>query len=434
MEEAKQARTLAKGQFTRSEKALEKVLNNYKESPISTIERKLNDFNVKWAIVQETHDKLTLFGGDMTPDESGNLDPWLSELIDRFDTLEMEADKIIEAKKEASRSVSVPKPERVRTNEGQSNMVKIERLRFASFDGDIRRYPQFKKEFQLHIRPQCSDSQLGFVLKGYLSTAVKEEVESCGDNYLKIWERLDQRYGDVGQLIRRILNEIQVLPMSKFDSRSTLHMINVVDKAHRDLINLDAEDEMCNATIIALIEKRMPSMMYQEWLKNISGKSHVSKAKFKLLMELLHDWRNRLQYDCGGNDVPEVKAKVYHTRESDNLSKENPVRHSCWMHNREGSSGVMHPIWNCKEFLSRTAEEKTKLIKEYKACMMCLLTTCNGVEDPSRCNRSGFRCRQPGCNESHNRLLHPTVPANKIEGTSSHASEGEGTILQIQNL
>ena len=49
MDEAKQARTRAKALFTRSEKALEKVLNNVNHSPVATIERKFNDFNAKWA-------------------------------------------------------------------------------------------------------------------------------------------------------------------------------------------------------------------------------------------------------------------------------------------------------------------------------------------------------------------------------------------------
>lgn len=430
MDEAKQARTRAKALFTRSEKALEKVLN-INDSPVATIGRKFDDFNAKWAVVQESHDKFASFEGDMNQGEKDNLEPWLSELIDRFDTLEMEADKIMEAKQKAANPVSASMPERDHPPVSQSNIVKIESLRFSSFDGDIRRYPQFKQEFCLHIRPQCSKSQLGFVLKRYLCDKVREDVESCGDDYTAIWERLDQRYGDVGQLIRRILNEIQVLPVGSFDSTSTLRMIAVVDKAHRDLVCLDAEEEMCNATIIAMIEKRMPGMMYQEWLKIISGKSHVSKIKFKFLIELLHDWRNRLEYENGGIMVPELKAKVHHAGELESASKDKP-RHSCWLHKSEGFSGVMHPIWNCKEFLSRTAEERAEMVKEYKACMMCLLTTCNGSEDPSKCSRSGFRCRQPGCKESHNRLLHPTAPVSKMEGTSSHASDSEGTILQIQ--
>ena len=98
MDAAKQARTLAKSQFTRSLNALEKVLS-INDSPLPTIERKFNDFVTKWNTVQEAHDKFGLFEGEMNKGEKDNLEPWLSELIDKFDTLEMDADRIIEEKK-----------------------------------------------------------------------------------------------------------------------------------------------------------------------------------------------------------------------------------------------------------------------------------------------------------------------------------------------
>jgi len=438
MDAAKQARTLAKSQFTRSLNALEKVLS-INDLPLPTIERKFNDFVTKWNTVQEAHDKFALFEGEMNKGEKDNLEPWLSELIDKFDTLEMDADRIIEEKKKAMNPVPPSlQPQHVPAEVEspqlpQQNIIKIEPLKFKAFEGDIRMYPQFKQDFCAYIRPRCSESQLGFILKRYLCDKVREDVESCGDDYVAIWKRLDQRYGNVGHLIRRILNDIQVLPVGRFDSTTTLRMISVVDKAHRDLVQIGAEEEMCNATIIAMIEKRMSSMMYQEWLKEISGKSHVSEDKFKMLIELLHDWRNRLEYESGGIMVPEVTAKVHYAAEPESAPK-GTFTHSCWLHKREGDSGILHPIWNCSDFLHRPKEEKVKLVKKYRACMMCLLTTCDGAEDTSRCKRVGFRCRQPGCKELHNRLLHPPAPTKIIEGTSSHVADSEGTILQIQSL
>ena len=102
------------------------------------------------------------------------------------------------------------------------------------FDGDIRKYPKFKKQFERYVKPLCSESQLPFVLKSHLDEKVKEEVDNADDDMSTLWCRLDKRYGNCGKLIDTILSDIAKAP--KGDARSTLAMINVIEKAHRDLI------------------------------------------------------------------------------------------------------------------------------------------------------------------------------------------------------
>ena len=73
-------------------------------------------------------------------------------------------------------------------------------------------------------------------------------------------------------------------------------MIRVIEKAQRDLIRLDAEEELFNVQTITNIEKRMTESMRQEWAKELVGKQFTSKEKFRRLMDHLKSWRSRLEY------------------------------------------------------------------------------------------------------------------------------------------
>ena len=71
-------------------------------------------------------------------------------------------------------------------------------MTFKPFDGNIRKYPRFKEEFELHIQPLCDAKQLPFVLKSYLCDELREDVDSLRENIADIWDRLDRRFENQG--------------------------------------------------------------------------------------------------------------------------------------------------------------------------------------------------------------------------------------------
>ena len=313
-------------------------------------------------------------------------------------------------------------------------------MEFSKFNGEIRRYPQFKEEFTKHVATMYRDEQLAFVLKSYLTKEVREEVESCGEDYDAIWLRLDQRFGDRGRLVNKILDEVTHLSQEKDNDAVTLQMIKVVERAYRDLKRLNAEEEMYNATMIVTIEKKMASAMKQEWAKEVAGKDLSSKTKFLTLLECLQNWRCRIEYiaDDVRSSTPlesETKGKLFYqqnsaqnaTMVSDQVQHEQDgksntssggtqPREKCWIH------GLDHPVWRCKEFLGQGVEERLNLVEHYKVCRICLHTTCPGVTSSSECrSMNQFKCNLEGCGELRNRLLHVF---KKVSGSSAHSDGG----------
>ena len=83
-------------------------------------------------------------------------------------------------------------------------------------------------------------------------------------------------------------------------------------------------------------------------------------------------------------------------------------------------------------------QEKLKMVRQNKACELCLEINCPGVSAVRNCKR-GFRCLAMGCGKEHNLLLHPTK--DDLKGTANHAStekqheaSHESTILQLQSF
>ena len=68
------------------------------------------------------------------------------------------------------------------------SIMRLEKLRFQTFDGDIRKYPKFKAEFQKYIQPLRKSDEIAFILRSYLIDEISEEVD---DDIDQIWKRLD---------------------------------------------------------------------------------------------------------------------------------------------------------------------------------------------------------------------------------------------------
>ena len=430
MDEAKKARILAKGQFTRAEKKTVKLFNSVNISSVWALEQQYGELKARWKSVETAHDEFVSLIEDENTAEGE--EDWLEEISERFDELELKISSKIQG---FTRHEDVQKNEQSTSQVGEPtqvqsiatgnrlvlpNMVKVEKLKFRIFGGDIRKYPEFRAEFVKHLEPQCNPGQLPIVLKGYLSDSVLEEVSHCSDDYDTMWARLDQKYGNTRMLLYAILEQVKHLKCSGNGPDETLKMISIVEKAWRDLEKLGETTELCNAQTISTIEQAMSEQMQNEWVKEIASKRLNSTLKFnKALLTFLADWRCRIEYmGCGirtaGEEYDSPQGGSYHTGGQTGFKPASGNR--CWLHDNLDDDGApIHSIWRCQLFRSKSVSERRNLTLLNKACQRCLETACSGAKDIEKCQR-GFKCSVSGCGGNHNRLLHMT------DGTVNHAS------------
>ena len=244
----------------------------------------------------------------------------------------------------------------------------------------------------------------------------------------RIWKRLDKKYGDQGKLVDAIMSEIKKLGKSvNEDPKRTLEMINIIERAHRDLKSMGLEKEISNSTIVSMIEERLPEAIEKEWIKTVTNKLRLEivKDKFPALLDLLLEFRERIEYKF--SDLRSGSSEMGHTLLANRGIKEEKPR--CWMHpNHHG-----HPIWKCKAFENKSAAEKIKLVRENEACFRCL----EQGHTANSCKRN-FKCKEDGCGMPHHQMLHEA----HASGISFHSEEvfsmaerrDTEILLQLQKL
>jgi hypothetical protein len=58
---------------------------------------------------------------------------------------------------------------------------------------------------------QYNPHEEALVLKSYLATDIREDVDGLGDDATEIWKRLDRKYNDKSKIVDSIMDEIKQL-------------------------------------------------------------------------------------------------------------------------------------------------------------------------------------------------------------------------------
>ena len=436
------ARTVSERMFEVQCGIVDNLLSNPAVS-VRIIERHLAELSVRWSTLQEKYFICALDGVTDATEISAN-DDVIKRHSSEIIRLELACDKLISSIK----TVDPASPT------ATSNLIKLERVKFRTFDGDIRKFPKFKSEFETYVQPLCQQNQLPFVLKSYLCDSVRREVEHIDHDIDAMWDRLSEKYGSIQKQIDYIMKDFKSLPACN-NLQSTLNMISCVENAEADLKCMDASNELENSLIISYIERSMSDQMLQRWGEKIANDEDRKSSHTKLpkLLDFLRHWRWLIEYNnaeiresppdeyfeteasapvrksiinhaniCSIPTSAPVSADHFTERKCPvtSLDAENsaPIRNcvvnhtfavpspaSAALHSTRRNclihQNAHHPIWQCRVFQAMSLNERKEFIKLNKACTLCLETG----HDSSECLKS-FRCTVPNCQSRHNVLLH----------------------------
>jgi hypothetical protein len=67
-----------------------------------------------------------------------------------------------------------------------------------------------------------------------------------------------------------------------------------------------------------------------------------------------------------------------------------------------------YPPWRCKAFGDRAPEERSKIIKDNKLCLFCLLHSSEEISH-SKTYKTKLVCPEPECKEQHIKWLHDVL-------------------------
>ena len=308
------------------------------------------------------------------------------------------------------------------TTSTTTKVHKLPRINPPKFSGDIRDYARFKGDFERIVEKEYDDEvhQVYVMKESCLSGDALHLVKNL-QTLDEIWERLSERYGSVIDVVDSVLSDLDSVQVPhRFNKhQGVIKLIDTVERGVQDLTAISRRNEIANEYTVKLIEKKLPSMIYREWVdeEDREAKAGGRRDRFESMLEFLKRERRKsekiVQQSKERDKDKEVdnkkdenkdrkdRQKVYHQGAGKSSSKGD-----CIIHKNASS----HLTRRCNEFKAMSVEERGQLVKDLQACKLCLSVSHVGKECPFEDKWNP--CNENGCLGMHSRLLH-NAPALK---------------------
>ena len=163
--------------------------------------------------------------------------------------------------------------------------LKLQPMPLPKFHGDIREYPRFKDDFKTQVLPSILETQQSYVLKSCLTGVPLEVVKNVDHSITEMWKRLDDKYAEPSKIIDVIMNDIKSMPsIRENDNPKFIQLVDIVERAFRDLERLQLDREVSNASTVSLIEEKLPISIRMKWAEKVKCAIGFTTNKFPHLL------------------------------------------------------------------------------------------------------------------------------------------------------
>ena len=166
-----------------------------------------------------------------------------------------------------------PKDDKVAKRETcTSSSLQLEKIKLPRFEGEIRAYPQFKRDFEKQIMPHLQSDDASYVLRSCLGSDPATTVKSIDDDISEMWKRLDEKYGDPTKVTDIIIDEIRrTRIIREGEEKRFVKFVEIVEDGYRDLKRLGLESEITTTSSVSIIEKKLPTDIRRKWAEIVSA-------------------------------------------------------------------------------------------------------------------------------------------------------------------
>ena len=412
IERAKRVRTNAKCKFTRKCNAFMELSENGEQ--LFVLQDKFNDIRENFKELDGANDRLIDTINEIASHHV--MDSMLEDCNAYMKEVESTLDKI--------RAIYASKISETSAGPAKSSQLHVKALEAPRFSGNIREYANFKQDFRrLMISAYGKDP---YALRSCLGGPALQIIRGVEDDYDKIFERLDNVYGDSRKFIDSIIHDIKsIRPINDGDSKKFIAMVDVIERCWLDLKRMDLSEEMDTVAMVSMIEKLLPPVQKREWIIQVDSKNFTSKGMFEELLNYLLREKRVIEYT--EHDLRADKSRVIHqtimdqsNQPSSSSADSQPLinyvasevqenrlnmrplpNKRCWLHKTDG-----HCIEKCNQFLKMTLTEKLDAIRQFGVCFNCLQANRHIAKNctaPSKCE-----IIEAGkiCGRRHHSLLH----------------------------
>ena len=138
--------------------------------------------------------------------------------------------------------------------------IKLQALNLPTFNGNVRLFPKFLREFEITVEAQYSDpsTKLMILQNQCLSGAPKELIIHL-TSFDEAMVRLNQHYGRSSLTVKSVIKELKDFKLTQNDSINIINLDRFLTSAEDDLKGVGSWDEFNNVVVLKMIENKFVS-------------------------------------------------------------------------------------------------------------------------------------------------------------------------------
>ena len=296
---------------------------------------------------------------------------------------------------------------------------------FPKFEGEIRKYPAWKKEMKELVLPGLEVVRQIRLLDKQSPEAV--DLTNC-TTVEEAWVELDTKYGNSVNISTTLMEEFLGYKLKGVsDESKVVELRTVVQKLNTNLRAVGFEDHLqASPFILNKIVEMLPRFWQNDYSKQKASllaaatKAESGQPQWTAISDYLKSEALRIETDMPWSldvAVQEAKwpkkanvntnqSKVANTGSSKGVAcPECNVIHE-WFNWRTRQSKGSDRFTNCPKFKAGTSTDRAELLAKHGACARC-----TGVGHDRASCKVTTKCEIGGCAETHHPLVHGTSVA-----------------------
>ena len=212
------------------------------------------------------------------------------------------------------------------------------------------------------------------------SESLPEEAKAIVKNitaYEEIWGRLDDEYGNFGELVAVVLKDKSNLKIiEEEDDKGLINVVDKIEQGYQDLKCIGKEAQLANVITIKTIESKLPRVILREWWK------HSEEYEEENIDDCMGKLKELVEFLCGERAKArrslrvEADRRPKYKKESYMLDIKPAMRvDTCWM---KGCTDD-HKVRQCPRFKALSSEKKGEMVLQMKACVLFWTTYSRGL-------------------------------------------------------
>ena len=309
--------------------------------------------------------------------------------------------------------------------EATENTVQLQKIPLPSFNGNQRDYPKFKNDFCKYVLPKIKDKETtAYILTSCLTGEPLELVKNVDDDADRVWDRLDEIYGDASKLTDMVMNDIKRMSaLLDDDDLGLITLVDIMERGYRDLMRLGMEGEISNSQTVSLVEEKLPRDLKLAWSKEVKrdGSDIKWTNKFPKLLSFLLEQKRIREYanaDLRSSSIASSGATHYVNQSTSNAT-------ICIIHSTD-----KHSTASCRAYLALEPKGRLDLLSKHKACYTCLR--------PHHFSKNCWKkvkCGVDECEQIHHSSLHDALKQGVVLRATKTDTEVDGScLLQLMKI